>query len=102
MIARGIHNLAYENPHDSYSFHMGSSPALVYATIAWTTALSSSNQAARNAESDYYLHKSIIAINEELSNLHMDGLSDGTIAAVACLTNMEVGVIFLASILFRY
>lgn len=71
---------------------MGSSPALVFSTLAWTTALSSSNQGTENAESDYFLQKSIIAINEELSKVDQYGVSDGIIAAVACLTNMEVCV----------
>lgn len=54
--------------------------------------MSSCAESGRNPESEYFLQKSITAINEELSGLNHHGISDGTIAAVACLTNMEVCV----------
>ena len=69
---------------------MGNSPALVFATLAWTSALSTPGVNLKNNESEYYLQRSITAINNELSNMNQSGLTDGTIAAVACLTNMEV------------
>lgn len=83
----------YQDPRDTFSFHMGNSPALVFATLAWTCALATPGKREHNAESEYYLQRSISAINYELSNVEVAGLADATIAAVACLTNMEVSAL---------
>lgn len=81
--------LVHDDPSDSFSSHLGNSEALAFATLAWTAALSTTSIVGRNAESQYYLGESIAAINNELSKAEHKVPTDGTIAAVACLTNME-------------
>lgn len=68
---------------------------MLYATLAWVSALAGPGMEEKSPESEYYLHMSISAINRNLADLHRHGtlLTDGTIAAVACLTNMEVRVL---------
>jgi hypothetical protein len=43
-----------------------------------------------NAESTRYLHNAVAIVNKELENAHLNGLSDGIIAAVSSMANMEV------------
>lgn len=81
--------LLHDDPRASFSAHMGNSEALAFAILAWTSAISSHGNETGSLESEHYIGKSITAINSELSKVDQTGLADSTIAAVACLTNME-------------
>lgn len=79
-----------ESSQDVTLHQVGHSLSLVYASLAWTTALLASHKQWKSSESEYFIHMSITAINEDLSNVPRNGLGYNTICAVACLTNMEV------------
>jgi hypothetical protein len=63
---------------------------LLYITLSWLAARAGDASSPENFESSFYLQSSVSAINKELENADECGLSEGTIAAVACMTNMEV------------
>lgn len=71
---------------------MSRSHALVYATLAWVTAVAAFQEGIDAGDSAYLLDKAFKAINTDIdSTANGETLPDGTVAAVACLMNMEVG-----------
>lgn len=80
----------HEDGLDTFSSYVGSNEALLYITLSWLAARAGDTSGPENFESAFYLQSSVSAINQELENADAYGLSEGTIAAVACMTNMEV------------
>ena len=85
-----VRTLVHEDSLDTFSSCAGTNAALLYITLSWLAARAGDSSAPENFESSFYLQSSVSAINKELENADECGLSEGTIAAVACMTNMEV------------
>lgn len=65
---------------------MSHSPSLVYATLAWVTAVAAFQEKTSVEDSNYLLSRALEAVQEDLKEIETGSLpSDGTIAAVACL-----------------
>lgn len=84
-----VHSPVHENDVDAFSSCVGTNEALLYMTLSWLAARAGGSSAPENFESSFYLQSSVSAINQELENAEECGISEGTIAAVACMTNME-------------
>ncbi|KAH6695879.1 hypothetical protein BKA61DRAFT_662580 [Leptodontidium sp. MPI-SDFR-AT-0119] len=84
-----VRTSVHEDSLDTFSSCAGTNAALLYITLSWLAARAGDSSAPENFESSFYLQSSVSAINKELENADECGLSEGTIAAVACMTNME-------------
>lgn len=79
-----------EDSHDSIAICTVTNAALLYITLSWLAAKIGDSDGPENFESSFYLQSSLSAVNKDLESSPDHGLSEGTIAAVACMTNMEV------------
>ncbi|KAH7306056.1 hypothetical protein BKA65DRAFT_559904 [Rhexocercosporidium sp. MPI-PUGE-AT-0058] len=84
-----VRTSVHEDRLDTFSSNVGTNAALLYITLSWLAARAGDASSPENFESSFYLQSSVSAINKELENADECGLSEGTIAAVACMTNME-------------
>jgi hypothetical protein len=71
---------------------MVKNPALLYVTLSWVAAYIECPSGGGERESYSYLQSSVSALNEELSRPCSDAFTEGTIAAVAAVVNMEVPI----------
>lgn len=85
-----VRTSVHEDDLDTFSSSVGTNAALLYITLSWLAARTATSSGSENFESSFYLQSSVSAINQELENAGECGISEGTIAAVACMTNMEV------------
>lgn len=90
-----VRTSVHEDSLDSFSSCVGTNVALMYVTLSWLAAHVGDSTTPENFESSFYLQSSVSAVNNELENADRCGLSEGTIAAVACMTNMEVSTVHL-------
>ncbi len=88
-----VRTSVHEDSLDSFSSCVGTNTALMYVTLSWLAAHVGDSTAPENFESSFYLQSSVSAVNKELENADNCGLPEGTIAAVACMTNMEVSTV---------
>ncbi|KAL2068568.1 hypothetical protein VTL71DRAFT_14905 [Oculimacula yallundae] len=78
-----------QDSFDSSNSSTYTNAALLYITLSWLSARDGDASDSGNFESSFYMQSSLSAINEDLENATEAGVSEGTIAAVACMTNME-------------
>lgn len=67
------------------------SAALLYVNLSWVAAYTEPGTGIRDCESRSYLQSCVSALNMELARPCCNIPTEGTIAAVACIANMEVG-----------
>ncbi|KAK0109449.1 hypothetical protein ONS95_002142 [Cadophora gregata] len=84
-----VRTSSYEDDLNTFSSCVGTNAALLYITLSWLAARRGGSSSPENFESSFYLQSSVSAVNQELENADEYGISEGTIAAVACMTNME-------------
>ncbi len=86
----GVRTSGHADPHCSFASQIGCSAALLYVTLSFYVAYLSRGEEIGNMESERYLQLAVSVINRALADFKSTQLPDGTIAAVACMTNMKV------------
>jgi hypothetical protein len=85
-----VRTSVHEDDNGTYASYIGSNKPLLYVTLSWYAARLGGCKLEGNSESMRYLQIAVDTVNKELENAHMNGIPDGTIAAVSSMANMEV------------
>lgn len=82
----------HEDPQHAFSSGVGSDPSLLFTTLGFAAAHLGRGNSAEELESAIYLQKALGFVNKALTELDPSGsgVKETMVAAVACLSNMEV------------